>query len=44
MALVSVDDYEKIALKKLPKSAKDYYKSGAGDEFSLRLNIRSFQR
>lgn len=36
--LVSIEDYEKEAKKRLSKGACDYYRSGAGDELSLKLN------
>nr|CAD7198596.1 unnamed protein product [Timema douglasi] len=42
--LVSVDDYERHALRVLPRSAADFYRCGAGDEFTLRLNSLAFKR
>lgn len=42
MALVSVHDYERKSGELLAKSSYDYYQSGAGDEFSLRLNRTAF--
>lgn len=42
MALVSVTDYERKSGEVLAKSSWDYYQSGAGDEFSLRLNRTSY--
>nr|CAD7418106.1 unnamed protein product [Timema poppensis] len=42
--LVSVDDYERHALRVLPMSAADFYRCGAGDEFTLRLNSLAFKR
>ena len=36
--LVNVFDYEAAARKKLPKTAYDYYRSGANDEITLREN------
>lgn len=42
--LVNVKDYERHAKKVLPKVALDYYASGAGDEFSLRLNKSAFEK
>ena len=36
--LVSVLDFEKNAKKVLPKSAWDYFSSGANDEFTLQEN------
>lgn len=44
MALVCVEDYEKEALRSIPKNALDYYRSGAGNEFSLSLNVEAFKR
>jgi isopentenyl diphosphate isomerase/L-lactate dehydrogenase-like FMN-dependent dehydrogenase len=41
---VTVADYEKVAHKKIVKNALDYYKSGAGDELTLRLNTSAFDR
>lgn len=41
-SLVSLDDYEKQAYKLLPKSALDYYRSGAGDEQTLKWNRSDF--
>jgi hypothetical protein len=41
---VTVADYEKVAHKKIAKNALDYYKSGAGDELTLRLNTSAFDR
>jgi (S)-2-hydroxy-acid oxidase len=40
--LISLDCYEKRALEILPESARDYYRSGAGDENSLRWNREDF--
>lgn len=42
MALVSVSDYERKSGEFLAKNSWDYYQSGAGDEFSLRLNRTSY--
>lgn len=44
MELVCVEDFEQLADRKLEKNAKDYYKSGAGDQFSLQLNREAFKR
>ncbi|KAH8369831.1 hypothetical protein KR093_001083 [Drosophila rubida] len=44
MELVCVEDFELQADRKLEKIAKDYYKSGAGDQFSLRLNREAFKK
>lgn len=42
--LVSVEDYEKKARTKIHRHALDYYRSGAGNELSLRLNKSCFDR
>ncbi|XP_015516994.1 hydroxyacid oxidase 1 [Neodiprion lecontei] len=42
--LVCIEDYEREALKRLPSIVRDYYKSGAGEEFTLRLNVDAFQK
>lgn len=44
MALVSVSDYENKAAALLAKKPWDYYRSGAGDELSLRLNQTAYER
>ncbi|KAJ2943768.1 hypothetical protein O0L34_g8088 [Tuta absoluta] len=41
---ISVKDIEEAALVKLPQNARDYYKSGATEEFSLAENRSAFQR
>lgn len=43
-AYVCVEDYEKHALKHLPTSVRDYYKSGAGAEYSVKLNKEAFNK
>lgn len=40
--LVSLDDYEKRAYQLLPRTALDYYRSGAGDEQTLKRNRNDF--
>lgn len=42
--LVSVFDYEAAASEKLPKTAYDYYRSGANDEITLRENHAAYER
>jgi len=42
--MVCVRDYEEEALKILPRNALDYYKSGADEEITLRLNQDAFSR
>lgn len=41
---VCVEDYEKYAAKRLLPAVRDYYNSGAGEQFSLRLNIEAFRK
>ncbi|XP_041974540.1 hydroxyacid oxidase 1 [Aricia agestis] len=41
---ISIKDLEDAALEVLPKATRDYYKSGATDEFTLAENKRAFQR
>ncbi|KAJ8870922.1 hypothetical protein PR048_027224 [Dryococelus australis] len=41
--LVCLQDYEQYAHQNLDKNALDYYRSGAGDEYSLELNRTSFK-
>ncbi|XP_029671928.1 peroxisomal (S)-2-hydroxy-acid oxidase GLO5 isoform X2 [Formica exsecta] len=42
-AYICVEDYEKYALKHLPPSVRDYYKGGAGEEYSLKWNREAFK-
>lgn len=42
--LVCVSDFEQRAINLLPKNALDYYRSGAGEEFTLNLNREAFRR
>lgn len=44
MPLVSLDDYEAASLKRIAKNHHDYYRSGAGNELSLRLNRTTWDR
>lgn len=44
MALVCISDYEQKAGELLPKGPWDYYRSGAGDQFTLKLNQSSYNR
>ncbi|CAD7012184.1 (S)-2-hydroxy-acid oxidase GLO1 [Ceratitis capitata] len=44
MALVCVEDFEKKAHSVLEKNALDYYRSGAGEQFTLQLNRDAFRR
>ncbi|XP_014488453.1 PREDICTED: peroxisomal (S)-2-hydroxy-acid oxidase GLO1 isoform X2 [Dinoponera quadriceps] len=43
-AYVCVEDYERYALKHLPPFVRDYYKSGAGSEYSVKLNKEAFNK
>ena len=40
----TVDDYEPVAREVLERGVYDYYAGGAGDEVTLRENVRAFQR
>lgn len=42
--ITSVDDYERIARAKLRPEIYDYFAGGAGDEWTLRENLASFDR
>lgn len=42
--LISVSDFKAQAEKVLPLNALGYYNSGAGSEYSLRLNCDAFER
>lgn len=44
MSLVSLDDYEEAAQKKIPTAVLEYYRGGAGNELSLQLNRTAFDR
>lgn len=44
MSLVCLRDYEEKAGEIIPKSAWDYYRSGAGHEVTLNLNRCQFQK
>lgn len=41
---VCVTDFEEEAHKIIDKKALDYYRSGAGEQFSLNLNREAFRR
>ncbi|XP_063973722.1 uncharacterized protein LOC135160747 [Diachasmimorpha longicaudata] len=43
-AFTCVQDFEESALKRLPISARDYYRSGAGDEVTLQWNRNAFRK
>lgn len=42
-SLISLDDYEKRAHEVLPRNALDYFRSGAGDEQTLKWNRNDFK-
>ncbi|CAL7949813.1 unnamed protein product [Xylocopa violacea] len=42
--MVCVEDFEKYAYSHLTPSVRDYYNSGAGEQFSLSLNKEAFKR
>ncbi|EDW72557.1 uncharacterized protein Dwil_GK20637 [Drosophila willistoni] len=44
MVLVCVEDFEQKAKEHLEKNALDYYKSGAGEQFTLSLNREAFRK
>lgn len=44
MNFVSLADFRVNAEKVIAKNAFDYYKSGAGDEFTLRLNKTAYEK
>ena len=41
---LNLDELEKLAKEKLPRSAYGYYASGAWDEVTLRENRTAFER
>ncbi len=41
---VTVDDYESVARERLSSDVFDFYAGGAGDEWTLAENVRSFDR
>ncbi|MFK7988557.1 MAG: alpha-hydroxy acid oxidase [Sandaracinaceae bacterium] len=41
---INLYDYERDALARLPRNARDYYASGAHDEFTLRDNREAYTR
>ncbi|KOC59761.1 Hydroxyacid oxidase 1 [Habropoda laboriosa] len=42
--MICVEDFEKYASTHLTPSVRDYYNSGAGEQFSLRLNTEAFKK
>ncbi|XP_043525277.1 peroxisomal (S)-2-hydroxy-acid oxidase GLO5 [Frieseomelitta varia] len=43
-SMICIEDFEKYALKHLTPSVRDYYNSGAGEMFSLKLNVEAFKK
>lgn len=43
-SLLTLRDFEKAAKKALSKSARDYYRSGADAEVTLRANVAAFEK
>jgi isopentenyl diphosphate isomerase/L-lactate dehydrogenase-like FMN-dependent dehydrogenase len=41
---LTVDDFEPLARERLPKEVFDFVVGGAGDEWTLRENVRAFER
>ena len=41
---VGIDDFERHARDRLPQMVYDYYAGGAGEEWTLRENVRAFDR
>ncbi|CAA7401198.1 unnamed protein product [Spirodela intermedia] len=41
---VKVEEFEELARRALPKMYYDYFRGGAEDQFTLKENIRAFQR
>ncbi len=44
MEPINVQEYEDLAFERLEPTALDYYRSGAGDEVTLRANRAAFER
>lgn len=42
--MICVEDFEKYASTHLTPSVRDYYNSGAGEQYSLKLNVDAFRR
>ena len=42
--IVNIADIEQEAFRRIPRNALDYYRSGAGDEITLRENCEAFNR
>jgi len=41
---VNVNEFQELARQTLPKMFYDFFKGGAEDEYTLRENIKAFQR
>ena len=44
VVMVCLDDFERMASRKLSKAAYDYFRSGADDEVTLKNNVEAFKR
>jgi len=44
MEPINIQDYEDLAFERLEPTALDYYRSGSGDEVTLRANRAAFER
>lgn len=42
--LTCVEDYEKYAIRTLPRTVLGYYQSGACEEFTLSINKTAFNK
>lgn len=43
-SMICIEDFEKYATRHLTPSVRDYYNSGAGEMFSLKLNVDAFKK
>src|SRR5438874_12770554 len=41
---IGIEDFERQARDRLPQMVYDYYAGGAGEEWTLRENVRAFDR
>jgi hypothetical protein len=44
MVIVSLDEYEEKAAEKLDRVTFDYFRGGAGDEYTMSLNRNCFNK
>lgn len=42
--MICIEDFQKYADQHLTPSVRDYYNSGAGEQFSLKLNTEAFKK